>query len=392
MRLSYVVQRYGREVYAGAENHCRMFCERLAARGVDVEVLTTCAVDYRTWANALPEGESIEGGVRVHRFPVVRERSEHFDAFSLRVLTEPTRATRQMQEDWMQFQGPQSPALVDALHGAKAASDLVVFFTYLYYPTYYGLRVAGDRGVLHPTAHDEPPIYLPIFDEMFRLPRAFVFSSEEEARLVRRRFGVEETPSLVAGVGVGGPEHTDPDRGRAALGLEGPYLLYLGRVDEAKGCKHLCEWFAAYKERHPGPLQLVLIGDLHYRPPTHPDIRCPGSVDDETKWDLLAGAELLVHPSFWESFSMVLLEAWSVGTPALVNGLTDVLVGLCRRSGGGVWYRSYAEFEAALVRLLGDPGTRERLGGQGRAYALTEYNWDTVISRYLAFLERQAAG
>jgi hypothetical protein len=52
MKLAYVVPRYGPEVMAGAEYAARMFAERLVAQlGWEVEALTTCAVDARTWAD-----------------------------------------------------------------------------------------------------------------------------------------------------------------------------------------------------------------------------------------------------------------------------------------------------------------------------------------------------
>jgi hypothetical protein len=66
-RLAFVVQRYGADIAAGAEFHCRLVAEDLARRA-EVTVLTTCAQDYVSWANALPAGESELRGVRVRRF------------------------------------------------------------------------------------------------------------------------------------------------------------------------------------------------------------------------------------------------------------------------------------------------------------------------------------
>ena len=74
MKLAFVVQRYGAGVAGGSEMHCRQLAERLSAHH-DVTVLTTCARDYVTWQNAFPAGESLEGRVRVHRFPVAHPRN-----------------------------------------------------------------------------------------------------------------------------------------------------------------------------------------------------------------------------------------------------------------------------------------------------------------------------
>ena len=60
MKLAVVVQRYGAEINGGAELHARYIAEHLA-RHHDVEVLTTCARDYVTWANELPSGAARTG-------------------------------------------------------------------------------------------------------------------------------------------------------------------------------------------------------------------------------------------------------------------------------------------------------------------------------------------
>ena len=64
MRVAIVVQRYGVEVNGGAELHARTIAE-LLHEDVDVTVLTTCALDYRTWADHYPPGETRVGPVRV---------------------------------------------------------------------------------------------------------------------------------------------------------------------------------------------------------------------------------------------------------------------------------------------------------------------------------------
>ena len=73
MKLAVVAQRYGQAINGGAELHARYIAEHLA-RHADVEVLTTCATDYVTWANDLRPGVETINGVAVRRFPVRHER------------------------------------------------------------------------------------------------------------------------------------------------------------------------------------------------------------------------------------------------------------------------------------------------------------------------------
>src|SRR6185369_8670888 len=100
-----------------------------------------------------------------------------------------------------------------------------------------------------------------------------------------------------------------------------------------------------------GPAKLVLIGRAAMPIPDHPDIISLGYVAEQTKWDALAACEALVMPSPHESLSIVLLEAWSVGKPVIVNGRCEVLVGQCRRADGGVWYEDFEEFTQGLACL-----------------------------------------
>lgn len=391
MRILFAVQRYG-AVGAGAELHCREFATRLAGRGHDVAVLTSCARNYSDWANELPAGAADDAGVTVHRLPVARpRRHEVFAPLNARVVGGGN-APLYVQRSWMLEQGPLLPQLVPWLRANAGDYDVAVFFTYLYFPTWAGLRAAQGLvpTVLHATAHDEAAFHLPIFDVMLQRPTAYAFSTPEEEALLRRR-GVCR-PGSVIGVGTTTAPGGDGDRFRSAFDLgERPYVLYLGRLDPGKGADELVEYFAEYKRRRPGDLTLVAVGDPVKQFEPRDDLVITGYVDDQTKYDALAGATVLVHPSYFESFSMVLTEAWSSGVPVLVQGRSDVLVGQVNRSGGGVAYTGYAEFEAALDRLVADPALRRDLGARGRAYVGEHYAWDAVMDRYEAFLQRTSS-
>ena len=382
----------------GAESHCRQFASRLAARGHRVDVLTTCAVNYVDWANHYPPGTDDLDGVTVHRLPVQRVRDDRlFPPLNTRATGAEGRVPLHLEHQWMRAQGPYVPQLVPWLSGRAPDYDVVVFFTFLYYTTWAGLPVAAALAptVLHPTAHDEPALHLDIFRILFRHPAALACSTEEEEELLRRQFGVRQ-PSAVIGVGVD-LQHAD-DGGRmfrAAYGLgERPYLVFVGRVDPHKGSVELLEFFAAYKERAPGPLALAVIGDPVRPLEDHPDVVCTGFVSEAVKESALSGALALVQPSYFESFSMVLTETWAHAKPVLVQGHCDVLVGQCRRSGGGIPYQGYAEFGAAVDLLQEDSGLRQRLGQAGRRYVEEQYAWDAVLDRYEELLEsvRRPAG
>ena len=74
MKIAFVVQRYGEEVNGGAELLCRQVAERLS-KYFEVEVITTCAIDYVTWKDEYPSGQDVLNGVVINRFAVDTPRN-----------------------------------------------------------------------------------------------------------------------------------------------------------------------------------------------------------------------------------------------------------------------------------------------------------------------------
>jgi glycosyltransferase involved in cell wall biosynthesis len=391
MRLAYVIVRYGTEVLGGAELGARMLAERVAARpGWAVEVFTTCALDASTWANELPSGTVEINGVTVHRLPSRRGRDAGFDAFSAPLLRNPRGASVADQERWIDLQGPVCPDTIEA--AAASDADLVVFYPYLYWPTVHGVPLMRGRSVMHPAAHDEPPLRLPIFEEVFAAAGGFVFQTDGERRLTEGLFPTVATaPQLQLGLGV--EEHLGDAPGfLSQWGLENTdYLLCLGRVDDGKGAALLARFFAMYKARRPGPLKLVFAGPVVDAPPDHPDIIVTGPLSEELKWGALRSATALVSPSPFEAFSIVLMEAWTADLPVIVHGRCHATVEHVRRSGGGLPFAGYASFEVALDRLLTEPELRRAMAAAGHRYVEDNFAWGRLIDRYTAWLERLAS-
>jgi glycosyltransferase involved in cell wall biosynthesis len=193
----------------------------------------------------------------------------------------------------------------------------------------------------------------------------------------------DHVPGVVVGVGSEIPDAVDPGRARQKFGLDGRYVVYIGRIDVNKGCGELFDYFGRYAAERPDAPTLVLIGNAVIDIPRHPNIRHLGFVDDRDKFDTLAGASALIMPSYFESLSMVALEAWALGTPVVANAHCDVLRGQCLRSNAGLYYADEGEFAAVLDRLLADDALAARLGGNGRRYYEQQYSWPVVERKYL---------
>ena len=412
MKLAFIIQRYGTEVLGGSEHLCRLMAERLAVQH-EIDVLTTCARDYVSWANEYPEGADRIRGVTVRRFANARTRDmTTFNTYSDWIYNNPH--TRADEMEWLKQQGPWSPALIEYLRRHHQQYEVLVFFTYLYAPTVIGLEIAPARSILVPTAHDEPAIRLAIFKEVFSRPTALCYLTESERQFVDHQFPDRPLLEEVIGVGVDIPQpqpyprmppapesdvQPSGDEGEPAgrefpshllargavfrrrHRLHGPIALYGGRIDPGKGCEELIEYFSSYVKEG-GDATLALMGVRLMSLPEEPFIRFAGLLSDQERLQALEAATVVVCPSPYESLSLLALESMSVGTPVLANARSAVLVEHCVRSNGGLYYADRDEFVECLKLLVGDLRLRNALGANGRDYVRQNYRWDVVIAKY----------
>jgi glycosyltransferase involved in cell wall biosynthesis len=382
-KVAIVVQRYGGEVLGGSE----ALAADIAAcikKAYDVEVLTTCAKEYETWANDYPAGESIENGVTIRRFAVDAPR--HLLFKPLNVLLRNLPHTAGAERLWMRMQGPYSSGLIKYVAEHKDAFDAFVFVTYMYGTTYYCLPLVREKSILVPTAHDEPYIRYGIYGDIFRGAGRLIYLTEEEKAFTDGLFGLDPAKGIVAGAPIAGGTPS-PGVFRTKYHIEGDFILYAGRLDRFKGVHILLEYFERYDRESRSGLKLVLCGSGPMRVDGNEHVIVAGFVPPADKYNAMAAALATVVPSKFESFSYSLLESLAVGTPALVNGASAVLKGHCERSGGCACYESYEDFKAALDAIRDEPGVRERMGSAGRNYVREHYSREAVGKKYITTID-----
>jgi glycosyltransferase involved in cell wall biosynthesis len=384
VRLAFVVQRYGAEVAGGAEALCRQTALALAGAGDEVVVYTTTARDYLTWAPHYPAGAEEDGPVRVLRFPV-EPADPATSAAALRTLGlgpgDPALEAR-----WARAQGPVSPALLAALAGEGRRHEAVALWTYLYATTQLALPLVADRAVLVPLAHDEPMLRFVLTRGVVALAAGLAFLTPEERRLVDDVHGIGLRPWADVGAGLDPAAPGDAAAARRRWAAPGRFVLYLGRVDAAKGLDALVRAHAAYR-RAGGELGLVLAGRSAARLRLPGWVRLTGFVGERERADLLAASEAVVLPSPYESLSLAALEAWRAGRPTLATAASPVLAGQTARSGGGLLYTGPRTYARQLARLEADPALRAGLGEAGRAFA-AGWTWGAAVRRWRALLAR----
>ena len=387
MKVAIVVQRYGADINGGAEQHARYIAEHLAAH-VQVEVLTTCAHrDYISWKNELPEGKDMVHGIPVHRFKVAVERDPvQFAKWSQKVFTQKHSLRDELA--WLDAEGPTSPALIDYIRAHEADYDFFIFFSFRYHHSFHGCRAVASKAILVPTAERDGALGLGIYPPVFRGIRALMYNSYEERALIQGVAGNDAVPGVVVGVGSEIPERSNAGRFRQKFNLRDRFAIYVGRIDENKGCVELFDFFEHYSASLVDGMHLVLIGTAHVPIPKHPRIHHLGFVDDQDKYDAMAAAEVLIMPSYLESLSMVALEAWAMGKPVLANAKCDVLQGQCLRSNAGLFYANYPEFAETLGAIDTTPSLQAALGRNGRTFFERHYAWPVIVRKYVDMLQQ----
>ncbi|MEP7044315.1 MAG: glycosyltransferase family 4 protein [Dokdonella sp.] len=389
-RVAIVVPRCHPNIVGGAEAHAWQYATLLAG-DYAVDVLTTTASDYARWANDLPEGIEQREGVTIRRFCVARERGLYFHDLHRRLLAHfeaHTQAPRvrwpeALQEEFIRAQGPDCPDLIAYLAARGGDYAAVIFLTYLYPLTYDGTRaLAHRRWGLVPTLHDEPPAYFSAYAQMARGVPRILWNTAAERRLGRRLWGID-AGNLVA--------MTVATEAVAPAREANPYLLYSGRIDTHKGCAMLIAAFEDYQRAQPSNLRLLLTGADQLGVRTSEHVRYLGFVDEQRKLALMAGAVAFVHPSPYESLSIVALEAMAQGTPLIVNGDCEILADHVAASGSGFVFRGAAGLHAAIDRMRAlDAEARAQQAQRARAYVLDNYSREQVRARLLGEVEALA--
>ncbi len=385
-RIAIVSTRYpAGSTIGGAETLLKSLALDARACGFEVDVLTTCATSHFTWENELPPGERQQDGLTVHYFPV-----DDRDAGIFLQLQERMNAGKELtddeQERWI-ANNVNSQPLLD--HLAQNEYDRVLVGPYLFGLTRRVASVAPDRTVLVPCLHDEAQAYQSILKTMFTESRTVIFNTHEERRLATQLYGDSCADMPVVGMGVA-PFDVDDTAFAKRHGLTAPYIIYSGRREPLKGTPLLLDYMDAFRKRTEQDIKVVLTGSGEFTPPENlaDHILDVGFVSESEKHEAMAGALAFIHPSQLESLGIVLLEAWLARTPVLVHSGSPVLVDQCRQANGGLWFRSYADFEECLMRLINDDALAGALANQGRSFVETRYAPGAVRERYKAALIR----
>jgi len=419
MKVAFITPRYGAEIAGGAEHACRLLAEQVSERH-DVDVLTTCARDPRTWKNETAEGADRVRGVFVRRFSVNQPHDQiGFGQLSSRLFA--GGQTRHDEIEWVRRHGPSSPGLIDFLKRQHRNYDVLVFFSLLHWTTLHGFPIAPDRSVLFPYLQLNSALRFSLWPDVLRNAKGVGYISACERTVARRYVGAIPQAEEVVGIGVDSvpqqsyPRHqqdpadnpvgeddaaadsedaTEPEylagRGvpfRRRHRLYGPFAMYGGRVEPDNGCEEMLEYFDTFSNTD-GDTSLVLMGVKMMKMPEAPYLRLAGVLPDRERMVAYEAADVTLAPDGDDLLAEPVLESLAVGTPVLAAAMNAAAVEHCRRSNGGLYYANREEFVEALRLITTNARVREKMGENGRQYIRQQYRWDAVVSRFDRLVSR----
>ena len=388
-KIGFVIPWYGEDIPGGAEMELRNLAHQLSKRQVELEILTTCVKSFSSdWSTDYHKpGLTQEAGLAVRRFKVRRRDTPRFDAVNYKLM----KGLRLTDDEAQVFVDEMinSDDLYAYMAEHKDEYDFFAYIPYMFGTTYNGIKTVPEKSVLIPCLHDESYIYMKPFKEVFPTLAGMIFLSDPEKELAERVYDLTSVDDRTLGAGVNTEFTSDAQRFRDKFGIKDKFILYAGRKDPGKGVDVLLKFFARYKASHEDGLKLVLIGGGAIDIPKNirDDVMDLGFVDIQDKYDAYAAAELLCQPSFYESFSIVIMESWLAGRPVIVNGKCAVTKNFASKSNGGLWFTNYPEFEGTVEYILGHEEEAAQMGINGRKFVKENFAWDVITDKFIAYFK-----
>jgi len=396
--VAFVTPWFGRDLKGGAEQLAWQVTTRLAARGYEIEVLTTCCGSFfEDWGiNHYRSGESREEGITVRRFPVNARDRQTFDHINTRMLhihrshlKVGVNPITMEQSKIFAAVNINSLGLIEWLKRHRSDYHAFIFIPYLYGPSINGLPLVSEKAFLQPCLHDEVYAYLPEIESIFHKAKCILLNSKGEARLASRLYG----PGIIGkSTVVGGGVEVDENNAGKVKKIGGfkvnhsPFVLFLGRRDATKNTDMLVSSYVLFKNKYPNSiLKLVLAGPGKASFNSYADgIVDLGLVEEKEKDALLSNCCALFQPSKNESYSRVIMEAWFKAKPVVVHRECLATATAVQDANGGWLAGDEADWAAMFSFVDKNMKSKNLLesGQRGRCYARQYAVWDRVIDRY----------
>ncbi len=391
-KIAFVIPWYGDDIRGGAETECNHLAHCLQRAGVSVEVFTTCvkqASDDRG-TNTLKEGKFIESGILVRRFKVRKRNADRFHAANYK-LYNGLETTIEDERDYFN-EDINSPDMYEFIEKNQQDYKYFIFMPYLYGITYNGIKICPEKSIMIPCFHDESYAYMKLLKECAEKVYGMIFLSKPESDLAHRLFDLSKVKCAVLGAYVesGWEDNCKCEEFRKKYNIYGDFILYAGRKDPGKKADMLIKYYKRYRKKYADKsIKLVMIGggEIDTSGEFSEDIIDLGFVSVEDKHNAMAAATFLCNPSFFESFSIVIMESWLAKRPVLVSEQCGVTTNFCLESNGGLYFDSFPVFCGCVNYLLEHLEIANKMGKNGEKYVKDNFIEKSIVTKYMNFLK-----
>lgn len=389
-KIAFVAPWFGENIPGGAEMEMRELTKHLHAKGVELEIITTCVEQFMADWNIdhYEPGISTVMGIPTRRFRVRKRDIKAFDIVNTKLMND-IPLTDEEEETFVR-EMINSPEMYEYIKAHKDDYALFVYIPYMFGTTVNGILSCPEKAVVIPCFHEESYIHMRIFRNVFEQAAGMLYNAEPEKILANKVFDLSNTKQLTLGIGLDNDFTYDADAFRKKYNIDSPFILYAGRKDVGKNIYTLIYYFREYKHRKPeSDLKLVLIGGGEVTVPEDiaGDVIDIGFVDRQDKYDACAAASLMCQPSIHESFSLVIMESWLCERPVIVHNKCDVTKNFALESNAGLYFNDYWEFEGCVDYILDNPDVARRMGKLGRQYVLETFDWNVITKKAITFFE-----
>lgn len=386
-KIGFVTAWYGEHISGGAESMLRDITAELHKKNIPVEILTTCAKEFRSdWnVNYYREGTYLnKNNIVVRRFKVRKRNTGDFDNVNYKFINNiPVNFN---EEKVFLREMINSNSLYKYMIENSENYSLFVFIPYMFGTTYWGIKLFPEKSILIPCLHNEPYAYMKHFQKTFKNIAGMIFNSEPERILAEKIYNLQNVEKLTAGIGMNTDISYNPERFRKKYKIHDNFILYSGRKDSGKNIQTLIKYHAEYIKRKNNNLKLVITGGG--KKIVSDNIIDLGYISNQDKYDAMSACKFLCQPSLNESFSLVIMESWLCKRPVLIHEKCDVTKNFVMQSDGGLYFNNYPEFEACTDYLINNKNISELIGLNGYEYVNRNFNNDSVTNRYIDFFNK----
>ena len=377
---------YGPDTAGGAEQAARQLAIALHTQGHHIEVWSTTARDlFAPTITHYPLGESHDAGIVVRRFAIDTPTHDEFPRYALR-FPAINAIINHLNPDDQELRIIAALACSNDLltHIATQSHERRLLFVPYPLPiSIWGVMLAPERSFLLPCVHDEPYAYHRISHWQMQHARGILANSASERDFIINQYQIPPARVSLTRLGIDCTAIGDGERFRKRFNIRGPMLFFAGRRDVSKNVPMLLNYVQEYIIRRQKTITLVMAGrDYLELSRNQRRFVCDvGFIDEQTKTDAFAAADLFVHAGTQESFAFVLMESWLQATPTFVIQACTVTHQAVNESRGGLSFHDFASFAAGLDVLLNAPALNQTMGQSGRAYVLANCQWSDVANR-----------